>query len=262
MAMGRYEDVLKPEQLKAGFAEFIATFIFVFIGEGSCLAFDKVTDGTTITPGVMLNVAICHGFAIHTAISISLDVSGGHLNPAVTVSLLIGGYITMFKSLLYIFAQLAGSVLACVLLQVVTNGSRLPIHSLTRGEPVHAAVMLETIFTFILLYSIYALAVDPRSKSACKASVPLAIGFLVTAITLYGGAYGGASMNPARSFGPALMNWSWENQWVYWLGPLLGGAIAGFVYELMYMGGEPAVHELLSDEKEQDVRNCCELVRT
>lgn len=242
-AVGRYNELLEPETLKAGFAEFVATFFFVFIGEGCSIAYVEVSGSSTLTPVGLLIAAICHGFAIYAAISISFHVSGGHVNPAVTVGLLVGGYITVFKSILYIILQLAGAALACLLLKYVTNGSSLPVHALGSGETAIEAVVLEIIITFILLYTIYACAVDPRAKST-SASAPLTVGLVVAAIILFGGPYDGASMNPARSFGPALVAWNWENHWVYWVGPLVGGALAGLVYELIYIG-PPAAHERL-----------------
>ncbi|KAL7226108.1 hypothetical protein ACSBR1_021274 [Camellia fascicularis] len=85
--------------------------------------------------------------------------------------------------------------------------------------------------TFGLVYTVYATAIDPKSKCNVKVIAPITIGFIVGANILTGGAFDGASMNPAVSFGPALVSWDWTNHWVYWAGPLIGGAIAGFVYE-------------------------------
>lgn len=234
-AFGRYDEILQPDCLSAGFAEFVVTFFFVFIGEGSTIAFDKLTNSTTLTPVGLLIAAFGNGFAIYSAISVSFNVSGGHVNPAVTVGLLVGGYITVVKSILYIVAQVAGASIACLVLKVVTNGESLPVHGLTSGEPVYSAVLLEVVITFILLYTIYALAVDPRSK-IMRESAPLTVGLTVVAIILFGGPFDGASMNPARSFGPALVAWNWKNHWVYWVGPLAGGALAGLVYELIFIG--------------------------
>lgn len=248
IAWGRHDDICKVDTIRAGVAEFFATFFFVFIGEGSSLAFDKVSGSTTLTPIGLLIAALCHGFAIYAAIAISFNASGGHVNPAVTVGLLVGGNITIVKSILYIIAQLAGAALACLLLQVVTNETSLPVHALSSTETVYRAVALEITITFILLYTIYALAVDPKSKSTV-ASMPHTVGLIVAAIILFGAPYDGASMNPARSFGPALVSWSWENHWVYWVGPIVGGALGGIVYELIYMTPSPS-HERLPAEED------------
>jgi len=89
--------------------------------------------------------------------------------------------------------------------------------------------------TFGLVYTVYATAVDPK-KGEMGIIAPIAIGFIVGANILAGGAFDGASMNPAVSFGPALVSWTWENQWVYWVGPLLGGGLARLIYEFIFIG--------------------------
>ena len=89
--------------------------------------------------------------------------------------------------------------------------------------------------TFGLVYTVYATAIDPRSKGNVGIIAPIAIGFIVGANILAGGAFDGASMNPAVSFGPALVSWNWTNHWVYWAGPLIGGGIAGLIYELIFI---------------------------
>ena len=107
--------------------------------------------------------------------------------------------------------------------------------SLSEGVGVWNAVVLEIVMTFGLVYTVYATAVDPK-KGDVGTIAPIAIGFIVGANILVGGAFSGASMNPAVSFGPALVSWSWVNHWVYWVGPLIGAGIAGLVYELIFIG--------------------------
>ena len=96
------------------------------------------------------------------------------------------------------------------------------------------AVVFEIVMTFGLVYTVYATAIDPK-KGNLGTIAPIAIGLIVGANILAGGAFDRASMNPAVSFGPALVSWSWECQWVYWVGPLIGAALAGLVYELFFM---------------------------
>lgn len=88
--------------------------------------------------------------------------------------------------------------------------------------------------TFGLVYTVYATAIDSK-RGTLGTIAPIAIGFIVGANILAGGAFDGASMNPAVSFGPSLVSWSWDNQWVYWVGPLIGGGLAGLVYELFFI---------------------------
>lgn len=101
--------------------------------------------------------------------------------------------------------------------------------------------MFEIVMTFGLVYTVYATALDPK-KGDLGTIAPIAIGFIVGANILAGGAFSGASMNPAVSFGPAVVSWSWESHWVYWLGPLIGGGLAGVVYELLFINNS---HEQL-----------------
>ncbi|KAI5084288.1 hypothetical protein GOP47_0000457 [Adiantum capillus-veneris] len=246
IALGRYNELMDPEPLKAGFAELVATFFFVFIGEGSSIAYVVVSGSSTLKPMGLLIAAICHGFAIYVAIANSYHVSGGHVNPAVTVGLLVGGYITVFKSILYIIMQLVGAILASLLLKYATDTASLPLHAVGGGDNVGQALVLEIVMTFILLYTIYARAVDPRAKET-SSSAPLTVGLLVTALILCGGPFSSCSLNPARSFGPALVSWSWDDHWIYWVGPILGAALAGVVYELIYIETSPptSLHERL-----------------
>lgn len=106
--------------------------------------------------------------------------------------------------------------------------------ALTAGVSVWNAFVFEIVMTFSLVYTVYATAVDPK-KGNVGTIAPIAIGFIVGANILAGGAFTGASMNPAVSFGPALVSWDWTNHWVYWAGPLIGGAIAGVVYEIFFI---------------------------
>lgn len=104
------------------------------------------------------------------------------------------------------------------------------------------AVVFEIVMTFGLVYTVYATAVDPK-RGNLGVIAPIAIGFIVGANILAGGAFDGASMNPAVSFGPAVVSWTWDNHWVYWLGPLAGAGIAAVVYDLLFIGQNP--HEEL-----------------
>jgi aquaporin TIP len=167
------------------------------------------------------------------AVSVGANISGGHVNPAVTFGAFLGGNITLFRGILYWIAQLLGSTVACLLLRFCTGGLATGTFGLT-GVSVWEAVVLEIVMTFGLVYTVYATAVDPK-KGSLGTIAPIAIGFIVGANILVGGAFDGASMNPAVSFGPALVSWSWENHWVYWVGPLIGGGLAGIVYDVLFI---------------------------
>ncbi|KAF8403145.1 hypothetical protein HHK36_011242 [Tetracentron sinense] len=234
IAVGRREDATQPEALKAALAEFISTLIFVFAGEGSGMAFNKLTSDGATTPAGLVAAALAHAFALFVAVSVGANISGGHVNPAVTFGAFVGGNITLLRGLLYWIAQLLGSTVACLLLKFVTNGMTTSAFSVSSGVTVYNAFVFEIVMTFGLVYTVYATAIDPK-KGDLGTIAPIAIGFIVGANILVGGAFDGASMNPAVSFGPALVSWSWANHWVYWAGPLIGGGLAGLVYEFFFI---------------------------
>ncbi|KAL3611106.1 hypothetical protein D5086_002126 [Populus alba] len=199
-------------------------------GEGSGMAFNKLTDNGSSTPAGLVAASLAHAFALFVAVSVGANISGGHVNPAVTFGAFIGGHITFIRTLLYWIAQCLGSVVACLLLKVATGGLETSAFALSSGVGVWNAVVFEIVMTFGLVYTVYATAVDPK-RGDIGIIAPIAIGFIVGANILAGGAFDGASMNPAVSFGPAVVSWTWDNHWVYWLGPFAGSAIAAIVYE-------------------------------
>lgn len=245
IAIGRPEEATHPDALKAALAEFISTLIFVFAGEGSGMAFAKLTSDASTTPAGLVAVALAHGLGLFVAVAVGANISGGHVNPAVTFGALVGGHITLLRGILYWIAQLLGATVACLLLKYTTGGLTTSAFSLSSGVGVGNAVVFEIVMTFGLVYTVYATAVDPK-KGTLGTIAPICIGFIVGANILAGGAFDGASMNPARAFGPALVSWTWEHHWIYWVGPLAGGGLAGVIYEL-FMISEPT-HERLSSE--------------
>lgn len=122
IAVGRYEEAYHPAALKQGLAEFISTLIFVFAGSGSGMAYNKLTNDGAASPAGLISAAIAHAFALFVAVSVGANISGGHVNPAVTFGAFIGGNITLFRGVLYIIAQLLGSIVASALLKFVTGG--------------------------------------------------------------------------------------------------------------------------------------------
>ncbi|XP_044505271.1 aquaporin TIP1-1-like [Mangifera indica] len=219
---------------KAPLAEFISTLIFVFAGEGSGMAFNKLTDDGSTTPAGLIAEALAHGFGLFVGVSVGYNISGGHVNPAVTFGAFIGGHISLTDGILYWIGQLLGSTVACLLLKFATNGMTTSAFALSSGVTVWNAFVFEIVMTFALVYTVYATVLDPR-KGSVGVIGPLAIGLVLAANILAGGAFDGASLNPAMSFGPALVSWDWTNHWVYWAGPLIGGGIAGLVYETFFI---------------------------
>ncbi|XP_058205831.1 aquaporin TIP1-2 [Rhododendron vialii] len=242
IAVGNPGEASHPDALKAALAEFISMLIFVFAGEGSGMAFNKLTDDGSTTPAGLVAAALAHAFALFVAISVGANISGGHVNPAVTFGAFLGGNITLLRGILYWIAQLLGSVVACLLLKCATGGLETSAFSLSSGVSASNALVFEIVMTFGLVYTVYATAVDPK-KGNVGIVAPIAIGFIVGANILAGGAFDGASMNPAVSFGPAVVSWTWTNHWVYWAGPLIGAAIAALIYDNILIGDN--AHEQL-----------------
>ncbi|KAL2511191.1 Aquaporin TIP1-1 [Abeliophyllum distichum] len=234
VAIGNQDEFRQPGAVKAALAEFFSTLIFVFAGEGSGMAYNKLTGNAPNSPSGLVAAAIAHGLGLFVAVAISANISGGHVNPAVTFGLFLGGNISLFRGILYIIAQLLGSVVACLLLWFSTGGLETSAFALGAHVSVWNAFVFEIVMTFGLVYTVYATAVDPK-KGEIGIIAPIAIGFIVGANILAGGAFTGASMNPAVSFGPALVSFTWTHHWVYWAGPLVGGGLAGIVYEVFFI---------------------------
>nr|AEM43801.1 tonoplast intrinsic protein [Poa pratensis] len=233
LAFGRFDDTFSVASLKAYVAEFISTLIFVFAGVGSAIAYTKVSGGAPLDPAGLIAVAVCHGFGLFVAVAIGANISGGHVNPAVTFGLALGGQITILTGIFYWIAQLLGAIVGAFLVQFCT-GMATPIHGLSAGVGALEGVVMEVIVTFGLVYTVYATAADPK-KGSLGTIAPIAIGFVVGANILVAGPFSGGSMNPARSFGPAVASGDFTNIWVYWAGPLIGGGLAGVVYRYLYM---------------------------
>ncbi|KAA8539796.1 hypothetical protein F0562_026488 [Nyssa sinensis] len=185
-------------------------------------------DATT-DPSCLVAVAVSTAFALSVAVYIAANISGGHVNPAVTFGMAVGGHISIPMAVFYWIAQMLGSVMACILLKVATVGQHVPTHAIAQEMTGFGASMLEGVMTFALVYTVYA-AGDPR-RGPLGVIGPLAIGFIVGANVLASGPFTGGSMNPAYSFGSAVVGGSFKNQAVYWVGPLIGAAVAGILYD-------------------------------
>jgi MIP family channel proteins len=222
-------------------AEFVGTFTLIFIGAGSICA-DQYLRASGQTGVGLLGIAAAHGLAIGLMVTNIGHISGGHLNPAVTIGFWVTRRMSTLHSICYWIAQLLGATAAAYLLTaIVPETVWRPVYL---GTPDLApdftrmhAMALEAVLTFFLVFAVFATAAD--AKGAFNKIAGFAIGLTVTMDILFGGPFTGAAMNPARAFGPALAGRHWQNHGVYWVGPLLGGILAAVVYDRIFLRDQP-----------------------
>jgi MIP family channel proteins len=220
-----------PSLLRRATAEAVGTFALVFVGAGSLASKYYPETGFGL-----LNVAVAHGVVLAAMVSATMAISGGHLNPAVTAGLLVARRINVRTALTYIAAQLAAAVLAALLLKLVTPASIARADLL--GTPTVGlnvtfarAVAFELVLTFFLVSTVFGTCVHPQAPKIGG----LAIGMALLVGILAAGPISGGALNPARAFGPALVTGTWAGQAVYWIGPLLGGILAGLLWEYVLL---------------------------
>lgn len=225
------------------FAEFVGTFTLIFIGAGSICA-DQYLHATSGGGVGLLGIAVAHGLAIGIMVSAVGHISGGHLNPAVTIGFWVTKRLGTVSTLLYWASQLLGATAAAYLLSAILPDSSWRGQALSQITPdlggdftrMHG-MALEAVLTFFLVFVVFATAAD--AKGAFGKIAGFAIGLTITMDILFGGPFTGASMNPARTFGPALATHHWSNHGVYWVGPLFGGVLAGVLYDRFFLRDQP-----------------------
>ncbi|XP_076840033.1 major intrinsic protein of lens fiber b [Brachyhypopomus gauderio] len=227
---------------RAVFAEFFGTMFFVFFGMGAAL---RWTTGpyhvfhTAICFGFaaathVFHTAICFGFAAATLVQSIGHVSGGHINPAVTFACLLASQLSLLRAAVYMCAQCLGATAGAAVLYAVTPGNMrgtMALNALQPGVSVGMATTVEVFLTMQMVICIF--AVTDERRTGRVGSAALSIGFCVTMGHLMGMYYTGAGMNPARSFAPALLMRNFVNHWVYWVGPMIGGAMGAIFYDFM-----------------------------
>lgn len=222
-------------------AELVGTFALVFAGCGAIMV-DSISHGQVTHVGV----AITFGLVIAAMIYAVGHISGAHLNPAVTLGFALARHFPFWRVPLYWLAQVLGAIIAALLLRAIFGdvahlGTTLPSGS--DGQ----SVALEMVMTFFLMFVIMAVATDNRAVGQAAA---LAIGFTILLDAMFGGPISGASMNPARSFGPALVSGTWSHLWVYIVGPAVGAVVGALVYEVVR--GERPEPGIPTDSKNSD----------
>lgn len=216
--------------LKAWIAEFIGTFALIFIGV-STIAANAIGDGST----GLVGIAFGHGLTIAVMVSATAAISGGHLNPAVTFGAWLARKIDRKNALGYIAFQCLGAFFAASLVNLTVPHSVLNIIAMGTpapgaNVPPSMAFVMEIVLTFFLVFVVFGTAIDGRAPKMGG----LFIGLTVTFDILAGAPISGAAMNPARYLGPALIGGDLQFFWLYWIAPLMGGAIAAFTYRFVF----------------------------
>ena len=210
-------------------AEGLAAFALVFAGCGAIVA-DEVYDGALGAVGV----ALVFGLIIMVMVYATGHLSGAHINPAVTLAFTLTRHFPARDAVAYIGAQLTGALLAALLLLAIWPEQPAELGATIPSVGSGSAFVYEIVLSAFLMFVIIAVATDTRAVGAAAA---IAIGGTVGLDALFGGPVTGASMNPARSFGPALASGEWSDFWLYALGPVIGAAIGALAYQLIR--GEP-----------------------
>ena len=229
---------------RAYLAEAIATYGLVFFGPLSVILAISAF-GEELTTQSVLFISLGHGGAIALMVYAFGHVSGAHINPAVTISMLVTKRIGIVDGVGYIISQLIGAVAAAATLAAILPELGAKVNFGTQGGPsdlinnsIGSGFAVEAILTFFLVTVIFMVAVHKKATPGIQG---LAIGGMVFLIHLVAVPLTGASVNPARTFGPALISGFWEFHWLYWAAPILGGIIAGLIMNYVY--AKPAEKE-------------------
>jgi len=224
------------QTLRPLIAEFIGVFMLVFIGGGAIIinAYQSGSIG-------LVGIATAHGLAFAVAVTATMSISGGHINPAITVGLWSVGRIDTAKAAQYVVAQLLGAICAALVLKGLFPTGAADVQqfgALKLGVDTTfiGGVLIEAVLTFFLALSVMGTVVDPAAPKVGG----FGVGLTLLTCMLAGAPLTGAALNPARAFGPAVVAWFWTAQLAYWIGPILGAVVAMQVYERFLLKKEAA----------------------
>jgi aquaporin NIP len=215
----------RPDLLRRALAEGLAAFALVFAGCGAIVA-------DTVHAGALggIGVSATFGLVIMAMVYATGHLSGAHVNPAVTIAFTLTRHFPLRDAVAYVVAQLAGAAAGAFVLLAAWSAKPAHLGATLPSVGAGTALLYEVVLSALLMFVIVAVATDTRAVGAAAA---LAIGGTVGLDALFGGPVTGASMNPARSFGPALASGAWHDFWIYVLGPVLGAALGALAYQLV-----------------------------
>ncbi|KAJ3063459.1 hypothetical protein HDU98_000735 [Podochytrium sp. JEL0797] len=229
LSMLRESSAIKKLVLQAG-TEFLGMFIFLFLALGGVQSalFTNSDASLIINPSLaFLEISICFGFGLASAVFFAYRISGGALNPAVNFGLLVAGVMDPITCVVYTIAQMCGAMAACGVVSAVFPGEFRGANQVFPGTSITQAFFIELILTMGLVLTVLFLAVE---KSKITFYAPMQIGVYVFVCHIISIPYTNTSINPARSFGASVAANVWNDQWLFWVAPLCGGAIAGGIY--------------------------------
>jgi len=216
---------LRPDLPRRAAAEGLAAFVLVFAGCGAVITNARYHDALGT-----VGVALVFGLVVMTMVYATGHLSGAHINPAVTIAFTLTRHFPPREAVAYVAAQAAGATAGALLLLAAWPGEPAALGATVPSVGAGTAVLYEAVLSAILMFTIVAVATDTRAVGAGAA---IAIGGAIGLDALFGGPVTGASMNPARSLGPALAAWEWRDFWVYVIGPVAGTALGALAYQLV-----------------------------
>ncbi len=254
------DDLKSTDTWKAVTAELIGVLVLVLVGTGAIIASGALDvlsgtlgpgHGPSVIPDTTilqnsartLLIAMSLGLTYMAMVALTAGISGGHINPAVTLGAVVSRRMGLAKGVVYIGGQLAGAIIASFILRFVLTEAALGVEARTMGvvawnaiavDNLGAAFVIEMLLGFVLVFVMLATIIGPGRSASPFA--PAVVGLFVVGGTLVAWNLTGAGMNPARALGPALAADLWVDHWIYWLGPMAGAVIAVVVYDGIFTG--------------------------
>ncbi|KAL0025560.1 hypothetical protein WJX79_000263 [Trebouxia sp. C0005] len=262
--------------LKALWTEYLCTLFFLYLAVGSIVFGCSSTEvsggtsgstgqsgGTTATPqdclldnSRVVSIAMSFGFTVFVLVYVAAAFSGGHLNPAISLAFLLAKKISLQRFVCYVISQLAGAMTGSALVYATDKAgfkaAKGGCNRLLAGLPLGAGWLLESLLTFLLVFVVFTATDQARAQSTAHLPIlaPAGIGFAVFVCHLAAVALDGCSINPARSFGPAVVYGDWTHHWIFWVGPFTGAIVAFLVYEFTFRPSQEPIKSV--DYKYED----------